>query len=181
MGRHKQNENRTGQFTKWIRSETKLAAWKALTPNGQAAYMYLRVRCFAETAAKKRNVKNNNGEVKMSPRMLVAEMGVSDKTARAALADLQAKGWIVCVKVGHLGILGNGIAPEWRLTMMPTVGAVESCEPKDWKEGADYEILAYPNFKPEPRKSRVENFKKSKIPSPNRKRYPLQIGGDLLK
>lgn len=142
MGRDKKNEARTGQFTKWIRSEVGLDAWKALSPSAQAAYPHVRVRCFAEAKDLR---KNNNGRVILSTRTLAKEMGCVPKTAASALADLQAKGWIVCTNRAYLGLEGKGVSPEWRLTMLETEDrgkrVAPTYDPKRWQKGQDFEVI----------------------------------------
>ena len=137
MGRDKKNEKRVGQFAMWIFSETKIPAWKALSGNAQAAYMHFSVRCWTEG---KKLRSNNNGKVGLSARMLAKEMGVNDKTAMTAMADLQAKGWIVCTMQYGNGLKGKALAPEWRLTMRPTTNRSATREPLHWNAGHDYEV-----------------------------------------
>ena len=103
MGRDKRNEERVEQFTKWVLAHRLLPAWQALSFPARDAYFHLRVRCLAETAAKKGTVRNNSGEIYRSPRNLANDMGCDVKTAMASLADLQAKGWIVCTKAWERG------------------------------------------------------------------------------
>lgn len=169
MGRDKQNENRDGQWTKWIKSHSELEAWKALSFAARDAYLNLRVRCFAETAQKRPKVANNNGRVFRSPRDLAKDMGCSPKTAMAALADLQAKGWVIATEVGHLGVGGKGKTCQFRLTMLPMGSGqnykAPTCEPKRWSTGNDFDILCYSGYLPKPRNGRAANFK-TKAPHP---------------
>ena len=149
MGRDKRNENRSDQFTKWIRSETRLPAWRALSSSAKAAYMHFKVRCRTEG----KNLKfNNNGRVALSARVLASEMGCTPRTAMSAMADLQAKGWVICTKLHQLGTEGKGRAPEWRLTMLPCEekgkGTVQpTTEPKQWAKGKDYAVIEYKSSK----------------------------------
>jgi len=164
MGRDKRNEEREPQWTKWYLQHRALPAWKALSFAAREIYFHLQVRCFAETAQKNRKVVNNNGQVFRSPRDLALDMGCSQKTVMAGLADLQAKGWIIATKLGRLGVEGKGRTAKFRLTMMP-MGSGSSLkaatqEPKRWCEGQDYEVLVYRPYKPKPRKGRAKNFKK---------------------
>lgn len=164
MGRQKKNEKRQDQYTKWIRAHRELQAWKALSFPAREAYFHLQVRCFADTAQSKANVINNNGEIYRSPRDLAYDMGCSQKTAMAALADLQAKGWIVATELGHLGVDGKGKTTKFRLTMMDMGSGrsreASTKEPTRWKEGADYDVKMYKPYKPKSRKGRANNFKK---------------------
>jgi hypothetical protein len=133
MGRHKRNEQRTEQFTKWVLNHRLLPAWKALSFPARDAYFHLAVRCLAETAEKKGSVPNNNGAIFRSLRDLASDMGCSVKTAAAALADLQAKGWIVCTDPWVRGVEGKGKTAKFRLTMMPTAKQAATQEPKHWQ------------------------------------------------
>ncbi len=148
MGRDKRNEKRNHQFAKWHPHEAKLPAWKALSSSAQAAYMHLKVRCRYEG---KKLKFNNNGIVALSTRTLAAEMGVTPKTAATALADLQAKGWIVCTRRHRKGVEGNALSPEWRLTMLPTehLGKPKAptCDPRFWETGKDYDVIEYKSSK----------------------------------
>lgn len=164
MGRDKKNEQREEQFTPWVKAHRLLPAWKALTFPARDAYFHLQVRCFAQTAQKNPKVRNNNGQIFRAARDLAADMGCSPKTAMAALADLQAKGWIVATELGCLGVEGQGKATKFRLTMLDT-GSGKSRkpatkEPTRWQEGCDYPVLMYQPYLPKPRKGRAANFKK---------------------
>ncbi len=176
MGRDKRNEAREEQFTKWVRAHSALPAWKALTFSAREAYHHFKVRCFAETAQKNGRIENNNGSVFCSSRQLADEMGCTPKTARAAVADLQAKGWLVCTKPSQLGAEGRGTSAHFRLTMM-SMGAGKTFipatkEPECWVEGEDYPVLEFLTSKPKPKKGRVKNI----IPGPNRTQACVQIG-----
>ena len=143
MGRDKKNEHNNEQFTKWILAHRMLPAWKALSFPARDAYFHLQIRCFADTADRKRTVPNNNGEIYRSPRKLANDMGCNVKTAMSALAELQAKGWIVCTKMWERGYDGNGRTALFRLTMMSTTKNAATREPYSWVEGKDYPVQAY--------------------------------------
>ncbi|WP_139327831.1 helix-turn-helix domain-containing protein [Rhodobacter aestuarii] len=167
MGRHRQNENRTEQFAKWIYPHRLLPAWKSLTFPARDAYFHLAVRCFAETAEKRRNATNNNGALYRSLRSLADDMGCSVKTAGAALADLQAKGWIVCTNEWERGLDGKGKTATFRLTMMPMPGRTATKEPERWSLGHDYPVLVYASYLPKPRSRRLENLSRKQNPPPH--------------
>lgn len=163
MGRDKRNEAREQQFTKWVRAHRALPAWKALSFPAREAYFHLQVRCFAETSQKNSRVENNNGSVFCSPRQLAKDMGCNVKTAMSALADLQAKGWIVCTRAGCLGTEGRGQTSHFRLTMLPTgrgrTFKAATKEPEKWTN--DYPVLVYANHKPKGgRSGDIKRFKK---------------------
>lgn len=176
MGRDRKNEDRAEQFTKWVLNHHQLPAWKALSFAARDAYYHLQIRCFAETAQKRSKVENNNGAVYRSPRTLAQDMGCSARTAMAALADLQAKGWIVCTKLPQLGDAGKGTTALFRLTMMEmgkgSSRQQPSKEPVAWKEGNDYPVLCYHAYLPKPRKGRVKNI----TPHPSRTQDCTQLG-----
>lgn len=160
MGRHKANERREQQFTKWILAHKLLPAWQALSFPAREAYSHLQVKCFADTKA----ARNNNGEVYRSLRCLAIDMGCSVKTVGAALADLQAKGWIVCTNPWQRGTDGIGKTAHFRLTMLPTHNCPATKEPERWQEGHDYPVPVYASYKPKPRAAKRGNLKKQNPP-----------------
>ena len=172
MGRDKRNENKIDQFTKWIASEKSLPSWKALSFPARETYSHLRIRCYADAKGK---AKNNNGQVFRSPRDLAKDMGCSPKVAMRAIADLQAKGWLVCTKLGELGSNGHGKTALFRFTMLPTQNEPATREPTNWKEGCDYEVIAYPTYKPKGYCGLTSNFK-NKTPRPVWARACVQFG-----
>ncbi|MDE3240720.1 MAG: hypothetical protein KGN33_17310 [Paracoccaceae bacterium] len=166
MGRDRKNEQSTERYAKWIYDHRLLPAWKALTFPARDAYFHLAVRCFAETAAKNGKARNNNGEIFRSLRDLSKDLGCTVKTAGAALADLQAKGWIVCTDEWVRGIDGMGKTAKFRLTMMPTEKREATREPTLWKIGHDYPVTVYQGYRPVPRKMRAGNLAQKQNPPP---------------
>lgn len=160
MGRDKKNEARQTQFTKWIYAHKLMPAWKALSFPAREAYSHLQVRCFAE----KKTARNNNGEIYRSLRSLSRDMGCSVKTAGAALADLQAKGWIVATSHWERGIDGKGKTAHFRLTMLPTQNRPPTKDPERWQEGHEYPVKVYASYKPKPRSAKLGNLEKQKPP-----------------
>lgn len=161
MGRDRKNEGRVEQFAKWVLAHRLLPAWKALSFPARDAYFHLHVRCHAETVERKGRGANNNGGIFRSPRDLAKDMGCSFKTAAAALADLQAKGWIVCTNPWQRGTEGSGKTATFRLTMLP-MGQGKALqpateEPKRWSEGNDSPVTVYATYLPKPRKGRAKN------------------------
>ena len=154
MGRDKKNEKRQQQFTKWVHAHRLIPAWKALSFPARDAYFHLRVRCFADS----KGAVNNNGTVYRSLRNLSEDMGCSVKTAAAALADLQAKGWIVCTNPWERGTDGKGKAATFRLAMLPTDKREATREPERWAEGHDYPVTVYRSYLPKPRGARKRNL-----------------------
>ncbi|GAA6202480.1 helix-turn-helix domain-containing protein [Aquicoccus sp. SU-CL01552] len=174
MGRDKRNEQRQPQFTKWIRAHRLLPAWKALSFPARDAYFHLRVRCFAEA----KNSHNNNGEVYRSLRKLAEDMGCSVKTAGAALADLQAKGWIVCTNPWQRGTDGTGKTATFRLTMLPAGKREATREPERWAVGHDYPVTVYQTYLPKPRQGRARNLE-IQNPPPHSGTPPCPIRAQL--
>lgn len=166
MGRDRKNENRKEQFTPWVYAHRQLAAWKSLGFPAREAYFHLAVRCFAETAERTGKAANNNGHIYRSLRSLAADMGCSVKTAAAALADLQAKGWIVCTGPWSRGLSGKGTTATFRLTMMPMPNRAATKEPERWAEGHDYPVTVYTSYQPQPRGRRQANLAKTRNPPP---------------
>lgn len=166
MGRDKKNETKTEQFARWIYPHRLLPAWQNLCFPARDAYFHLEVRCFAETAERTGRARNNNGEVFRSLRDLAKDMGCTVKTAGAALADLQAKGWIVCTSGWERGLDGKGKTATFRLTMMPMPGRAATKEPDRWKLGHDYPVVVYASYLPKPRRQRVANLRKKQKPPP---------------
>ena len=148
MGRDPKNEKGEASFTFWHVKERELPAWKALGWPARTIYFHLRRRCFTETARKKASVKNNNGEVFASPRTLADETGGNVKTMMAALADLQAKGWIVCTKQWERGYDGRGRTALFRFTMLETDKAMATRDPERWTPDNDFPVEVYASHKP---------------------------------
>ena len=147
MGRDKKNERRNSRFVKLTQHEFELPAWKALGPYSRLAYVSLKFRCITDG-----KYDNNNGNVYRSPRNLAADLGCNEKTASKALAELQAKGFIICTKPWVKGTSGKGKSAKFRLTLLPTSDKNRSQgptrEPERWVEGRDYPILVYASHMP---------------------------------
>jgi hypothetical protein len=167
MGRDKRNEQREPRFTKWVYAHRLLPAWKALTPGAREVFFHLSVRCFAEGKG-----WNNNGHVYRSPRKLSEDTGFSVKTVSAGLADLQAKGWIVCTNPWERGTEGNGRTAHFRLTMLPTDSNLPTREPEAWTDGQDFPVKVYKGYLPKPRRGRIKNV----THPPNRTQYCARVG-----
>ena len=134
------------------------------------------MRCLAETAEKKGSVPKNNGAIFRSLRDLADDMGCSVKTAAAALADLQAKGWIECTDPSVRGVEGKGKTAKFRLTMMPTAKQAATQEPKHWQPGHDYAVQVYRSYLPAPRQRRVANLPEKQNPPPIRAQWCIRTG-----
>lgn len=90
----------------------------------------------------------NNGRIGFSVREAAKETGCAFNTARKALAELQAKGFIEMVTPGGFS-LKDRHASEWRLTFLPTkgdTGLVEADKPfmrwRPEKQNADARLAS---------------------------------------
>lgn len=142
MGRDKKNEKREYQHVRLEYREEDLAAWTALGPWARLAYLRLKRHLYVNGT-----FGNNNGSISVSPREMAKKLGCDRKTASAAMAELQAKGWIVCTKTWELGIEGKGKSAKFRLTMFPSGNGGNSKaatkEPERWEAGRDYPVIVY--------------------------------------
>lgn len=108
-------------------------AWGALTPYAKALYPYVRRRVSYGG--------ENNGAISCSVREAAAYLGTSIATAAKALRELQAKGFIVAVTVGRLGVSGEGKATTWRLTEMGTpANRTPTKDYEKWSDGNDFPV-----------------------------------------
>lgn len=102
-------------------------AYKALPPLARCVYWHLH-RLAGVTGEK-------NGEVFYSVRNAAEDHGVGKDRANRAFDDLQAKGFILPERIGHLGIEGHGKATTWRLTHF-----LPSRDFMQWSEGKDLPV-----------------------------------------
>lgn len=110
MGKRK--GDKLPQFTPILHGTMDCEAWLALTPYSKALYPFLKRRAGYSG--------NSNGSVSCSVREAAAYLGTHRDTAAKALQDLQRKGFLVAVRIGRLGVNGEGKATTWRLTEMGT-------------------------------------------------------------
>jgi hypothetical protein len=123
----------SGRFTAMPHYILDCPAYKALPPLARCVYWHLhRLAGFSG---------EKNGEVFYSVRNAADDHGVANNTANRAFDDLQAKGFIVPERIGHLGIEGQGKATTWRLTTFPIVaGRLPSKDFEKWSEGNDFPV-----------------------------------------
>lgn len=88
------------QFVPMLHQTMDCEAWLALSPTAKALYPFIKRRAGHQG--------RSNGEVICSVREAAAYLGVHKDTAARALQDLQRKGFLVAVRVGCLGINGEG-------------------------------------------------------------------------
>lgn len=121
------------QFVPLLHKSMDTPAWLALTPYAKALYPLLKRR--AGYGGK------NNGSVTCSVREAADYLNVSVATGSRALKELQRKGFLVAVRVGCLGVAGEGKATTWWLTELGSPG---NPRPTDdylsWSEGNDFPV-----------------------------------------
>lgn len=129
----KRKIDRLPQFVPLLHQTMDCAAWGALTPFAKALYPFVRRRVNFGG--------ENNGSISCSVREAAAYLGVHRNTAARALKELQAKGFIVAVVIGRLGVSGEGKATTWRLTEMGTpANRTPTKEYLHWSEGNDFAV-----------------------------------------
>lgn len=147
MGRDKRNEKCQYQHVRLEYREEDLPAWIAMGPWARLAYLRLKRRLYVNG-----KFGNNNGSIYISTREMAEKLGCDRKTASAAMAELQAKGWIVCTKPWALGIEGKGKSASFKLTMFDTGDGTTrkpaTKEPQRWAEGRDYPVIVYATHLP---------------------------------
>ena len=135
MGRDKRNEKRSEHWTQMIRSMMEEPAWRALSPNAQAAYPWLKLEWRGPNA-------NNNGKIRLSVRQLAQRMGTTRDTAARAIHQLQAKGFVVIKTPACLGTSGAAKAPELELTELALPGQRDGRKLyRDWKPTHEFPVV----------------------------------------
>jgi hypothetical protein len=79
-------------------------AWRSLTAQGRAVFLELLARYNG----------SNNGRIALSVREASTLCNIAVNTARRALAELEERGFIECVRRGHFDRKARH-ATEWRL------------------------------------------------------------------
>lgn len=122
----------SGRFTAMPHYILDCPAYKALPPLARCIYWHL--HRLAGVSGEK------NGELFYSVRNAAEDHGVNKETAGFAFDHLQAKGFIVPERIGHLGIEGHGKATTWRLThFRPDRDFLK------WSEGCDFPVAKKQN------------------------------------
>ena len=137
MGRDKRNEARNEHFAKLVRTTMQTDAWRALSPNAQALYPWLKLEWRGANA-------NNNGKIRFSVRQAANCMGVSINTAAHAFHDLQAKGFLVVTEMARLGVEGAAQSAAYEMTEIALPhGAPRGGRNlyKEWKPGRDFPVV----------------------------------------
>lgn len=129
----KRKGDKLPQFTPMLHQTMDCEAWLALTPYSKALYPFMKRRAGYSG--------NSNGAVSCSVREAATYLGASVATAARALRELQRKGFIVAVRIGRLGVSGEGKATTWRLTEMGTpANPRPTKEYLSWSPGNDFPI-----------------------------------------
>jgi len=147
------------RYAKWDLAHSSLPAWRALSMPAREIYHWLKIDCYGK----------RNGSVYKAPERLAELAGCNVKTVRAALADLQAKGFLLCTKLPARGSDGTRHTAHWRLTMLPTMQGTKQIPPTGeaaaWSEGNDFHVKAYFKSSRAKRKGDASRFEKQK-PTP---------------
>lgn len=137
MGRDRKNEDQSEHWTKMIRSTMETPAWRALTATAQALYPWLKLEWKGPKA-------NNNGRISLPVRVAAERLGCNMKTAARAFHDLQAKGFLILIEHGRMGIEGKGAAPTYEITELAQLG--EHTGRKlylHWQPGGDFPVRGH--------------------------------------
>ena len=86
---------------------------------------------------------NNNGKIRLSCRQAAQRLGVGVNTAMKAFHELQAKGFIIVTQMGFLGVEGEARGPSYELTDIGRPNEPASFKFREWKAGADFEVLRH--------------------------------------
>lgn len=138
MGKRGKGE-RLPQFVPMLIYVLDSPAFMALSPLAQALYLRLKRRCGIRGA--------RNGEVFYSVREAGEDLNVNKNTIAKAFHDLQGKGFLVPVQIGHLGMTGEGRATIWTMTEH----TVDRLFLK-WTPGADFPVIKGKVNRPENQK-----------------------------
>lgn len=147
MGRDRRNEDRVEHWTKMLRPTMETPAWRALSPTAQALYPWLKLEWRGEKA-------NNNGKISLSVRDAAARLGCNVKTAAKAFHDLQAKGFLLLVSHGRMGVEGKGTPPTYEITELAVPGSDSHSGKKlylIWQPGHDFAVRAHAPANPKGR------------------------------
>ena len=152
MGRDRRNETKSSHFARLDRNLLEQPAWRALSPTAQALYPWLRLEWRGPQA-------NNNGHISLSVRQASDRLGIGKDAAARAFRDLQARGFLVARHVASLGLGGQAHGTLYELTeiAMPNSDSNQGRRLfKDWREGADYPVIAAPTHNPRGRNSKTK-------------------------
>lgn len=137
MGRDKRDEARTEHWTKMIRTTMETPAWRALSPTAQALYPWIKMEWKGPAA-------NNNGRISLPVREAAARLGCSKDAAARAFHDLQAKGFLLLVEHGRMGVEGKGAPPAYEITELAPPGETSGRKLYlNWDARGDFPVRAH--------------------------------------
>lgn len=155
MGRDRKDEARTEHWTKMIRNTMETPAWRALSTTAQALYPWLKMEWKGPQA-------NNNGRISLPVREAAERLGCGRDTAARAFHDLQAKGFLLLIDHGRMGVEGKGAPPTYEITELASRDGDSNSGKKlylHWQAGHDFAVRAHAAVNPTGRNG------KSKSPS----------------
>lgn len=151
MARKKGKGEKLPAFTPMLHHIMDCAAFAALSPVSQCLYLRLKRRAGVGGG--------RNGEVFYAVREAAEDLRVNKDTVAKAFHQLQAHGFVVAVRIGALGMTGEGKASVWRLTEYPSeVGRAPTKDFLRWTPGQDFPVQKGRSNKPEKQKP-VRNFR----------------------
>ena len=127
MSRKKKTEKLPG-FTPLLHYIMDTPAFAGLSPLAQCLYVRLKRRCGIGG--------KHNGEVFYAVREAAEDLNVNKNTVGRAFHELQARGFLVPVRIGTLGITGEGKATIWRMTEYETDRLFLR-----WQPGHDFPVV----------------------------------------
>jgi DNA-binding transcriptional MocR family regulator len=116
------------QFTPLLHYIMDSPAFAGLSPLAQCLYVRLKRRCGVGG--------KRNGQVFYAVREAAEDMNVNKNTVGRAFHELQARGFLVPVQIGSLGITGEGKATIWRMTEFEVDRLFLR-----WKPGQDFPVV----------------------------------------
>ncbi len=175
MARRGHKHDKTGRsksgdkFVKLFLCTMQSPAWRELSAYAQRLYPWLLLEWDGPR-------ENNNGRISLSVRQAAAALGSHPETARLALIDLQAKGFLVVTRCAALGSSGNARGHDYELTEFGT-GMVPIPRKlyRDWKPGRDFPVVRAKAHNPSG-KGGFENLE-SQPTAPGSKTRPQLTGG----
>ncbi len=141
MGRRGQKHDKTGRsksgdkFVKLFLCTMQSPAWRALSAYAQRLYPWLLLEWDGPG-------ENNNGRISLSGEQASKALGCHTETARLALIDLQAKGFLVVTRCAARDSDGRARCHLYEITELGTAAnPIPSKRFLDWKPGSDLPVV----------------------------------------
>jgi hypothetical protein len=115
-----------GPFVPLLKVTLKTPAWKALSYGARSLYVVLKWRYNT-------NLMN---AVYVSTRLAAAELGAGRNNVLQWFHELEFYGFIVKVRLAHMGVNGHGRAAHWRLTDVRYLGKEPTRDFLQWDRRA---------------------------------------------